>query len=111
MSDSKKLINIRITEKEKQRMEAIAGKCGLSLSEYLRKRGLGYEPKPLLDDMAFSLYAKLCKLSNLPLSPETEATLAALFHDLQDALFRPRKQNQEEIIKEVACWQQQDSGP
>ena len=92
-------------------MEAIAGKCGLSLSEYLRKRGLGYEPKPLLDDMAFSLYTKLCKLSNLPLSPETEATLAALFHDLQDALFRPRKQKQEEIIKEVAGWPQQDSGP
>ncbi len=111
MNDNKKLINIRITEKEKQRMETIAQKCGLSLSEYLRKRGLGFEPKPLLDDRAFSLYSKLCKLSNLPLSPETEAALAALLRDLQQALFQPRKQKQEEIIKEVACWQQQDSGP
>ena len=111
MSDTKKLINIRITEKEKQRMESIAQKCGLSLSEYLRKRGLGYEPKPLLDDAAFSLYSKLCKLSNLPLSQETEASLATLLHDLQQALFQPRKQTQDEIIREVACWQQQDSGP
>ena len=111
MSDTKKLINIRITEKEKQRMESIAQKCGLSLSEYLRKRGLGYEPKPLLDDTAFSLYSKLCKLSNLPLSQETETSLATLLHDLQQALFQPRKQSQDEIIKEVACWQQQDSGP
>ena len=111
MSDTKKLINIRITEKEKQRMESIAQKCGLSLSEYLRKRGLGYEPKPLLDDTAFSLYSKLCKLSNSPLSQETEASLTTLLHDLQQALFQPRKQSQDEIIKEVACWQQQDSGP
>ena len=111
MSDTKKLINIRITEKEKQRMESIAQKCGLSLSEYLRKRGLGYEPKPLLDDTAFSLYSKLCKLSNLPLSQETETSLATLLHDLQQALFQPRKQSQEEIIREVACWLQQDSGP
>ena len=111
MSDTKKLINIRITEKEKQRMESIAQKCGLSLSEYLRKRGLGYEPKPLLDDTAFSLYSKLCKLSNLPLSQEIEASLTTLLHDLQQALFQPRKQSQDEIIKEVARWQQQDSGP
>ena len=111
MSDTKKLINIRITEKEKQRMESIAQKCGLSLSEYLRKRGLGYEPKPLLDDTAFSLYSKLCKLSNLPLSQETEASLAVLLQNLQQALFQPRKQTQDENIKEVAGWQQQDSGP
>ena len=111
MSDTKKLINIRITEKEKQRMESIAQKCGLSLSEYLRKRGLGYEPKPLLDDTAFSLYSKLCKLSNLSLSSELETSLATLLHDLQQALFQPRKQSQDDIIKEVACWQQQDSGP
>lgn len=111
MSDTKKLINIRITEKEKQQMESIAQKCGLSLSEYLRKRGLGYEPKPLLDDTAFSLYSKLCKLSNLSLSSELETSLATLLHDLQQALFQPRKQSQDDIIKEVACWQQQDSGP
>ena len=111
MSDTKKLINIRITEKEKHRMESIAQKCGLSLSEYLRKRGLGYEPKPLLDDTAFSLHSKLCKLSNLPLSSELEASLATLLHDLQQALLQPRKQSQDEIIREVICWQQQDSGP
>ena len=111
MSDTKKLINIRITEKEKLRMESIAQKCGLSLSEYLRKRGLGYEPKPLLDNTAFSLYSKLCKLSNLPVSSELETSLATLLHDLQQALFQPRKQSQDEIIKEVVCWQQQDSGP
>ena len=111
MSDTKKLINIRITEKEKQRMESIAQKCGLSLSEYLRKRGLGYEPKPLCDDGALALYSKLCEISNFPLTPETDAFLDVLLRDLQRALFKPHKQTQSEIIKEVLASQQQDSGP
>ena len=99
MNDSKKLINIRITEQEKLRMGTIAKKCGLSLSEYLRKRGLGYEPKPLCDDTALALYSKLCEISNFPLTPETDALLAILLRDLQWALFKPKKQTQDEIIK------------
>ena len=111
MNDSKKLINIRITEKEKLRMETTAKKCGLSLSEYLRKRGLGYEPKPLCDDAALALYCKLCEISNFPLTPETDTLLEVLLRDLQRALFKPHKQTQSEIIKEVVASQQQDSGP
>ena len=111
MNDSKKLINIRITEQEKLRMETTAKKCGLSLSEYLRKRGLGYEPKPLCDDTALALYCKLCEIGNFLLTPETDALLATLLQDLQRALFKPHKQTQSEIIKEVVASQQQDSGP
>ena len=40
-------INIRTTPEEKSRFERNAKKCGLSLSEYLRKLANGYEPKPL----------------------------------------------------------------
>ena len=36
-------INIRVTEGEKRKMETAAKKCGLSLSAYLRKLGLGKE--------------------------------------------------------------------
>ena len=37
-------INIRVTVTEKKKVTMLAGKCGLSLSEYLRQRALGYEP-------------------------------------------------------------------
>ena len=37
-------INIRVTVTEKKRVTMLAKKCGLSLSEYLRQRALGYEP-------------------------------------------------------------------
>ena len=106
MNGNKKLINIRVTEKEKQRLEQLAGKCGLSLSEYLRKRGLGYEPGPLLDDRFYTAYSKLCEISNLPLNAEAEAALTAILKDLQQNLFLPRKQT----AKEVALSLQQDSG-
>ena len=37
-------INVRVTVTEKKRVTMLAKKCGLSLSEYLRQRTLGYEP-------------------------------------------------------------------
>ena len=110
MNDNRKLINIRVTEKEKAQLDRLAQKCGLSLSEYLRKRGLGYDPGPFLDDRFYAVYTKLCEISNLPMSPETEAALMAIFNDLQQNLFLPRKQTQAEIVKEVTSWQQPDSG-
>ena len=106
MNGNKKLINIRVTEKEKQRLEQLAGKCGLSLSEYLRKRGLGYEPGPVLDDRFYAVYTKLCEISNLPLNKEAEAALMAILDDLQMNLFQPRKQPTREVILSL----QQDSG-
>ena len=37
-------INVRISVTEKRKMTLMAKRCGLSLSEYLRQRALGYEP-------------------------------------------------------------------
>ena len=37
-------INVRVTATEKKKVTMSARKCGLSLSEYLRQRALGYEP-------------------------------------------------------------------
>ena len=111
MNDNRKLINIRVTEKEKAQLDRLAQKCGLSLSEYLRKRGLGYEPGPFLDDRFYAAYSKLCEISNLPLQPDTEATLIAILNDLQQNLFLPKKQRQREIIEEVILSLPPDSGP
>ena len=34
-------LNVRVSPAEKQRIQAAAGRCGLTLSEYLRQRALG----------------------------------------------------------------------
>ena len=41
-------INVRVSVTEKRKMTLMAKRCGLSLSEYLRQRALGYEPGTLL---------------------------------------------------------------
>ena len=111
MNTKNKRIEVRVTDREKEKLESYAEHCGLSLSEYLRKRGLGYEPGPFLDDRFYAVYSKLCEISNLPLQPDTEAVLIAILNDLQQNLFLPRKQKQKEIVEEVIVSQQQDFGP
>ena len=106
MKDNRKIINIRVTEKEKQTLDGLATKCDLSLSEYLRKRGLGYEPGPLLDDRFYAAYSMLCEISILPLNALAEAMLTEILKDLQQNLFLPRKQNAREVVLSL----QQDSG-
>ena len=106
MNENKKLINIRLTPKEKKQMEKLAETCGLSLSEYLRKRGLGYEPRPLLDASFYQFYTRLCELCNQPISTDAEVAWLELITDIRSELLLPKKQT----AKEVAAWLQQDSG-
>ena len=106
MNENKKLINIRLTPKEKKQMEKLAETCGLSLSEYLRKRGLGYEPRPLLDASFYQFYTRLCELCNQPISTDVEVALLELITDIRRELMLPRRQNKKEVI----AWQRQDSG-
>ncbi len=108
-------VELRLSAKEKAKMEDIAQKCGLSLSEYLCKRGLGFAPGPFLDDRFFEAYIKLCQISNLPLKPETEAALTAIFQEMEKNLFVPCKQTQQEIMEEMmadpakpALWGKED---
>ena len=42
-----KSIYVRVTQREKERINTKATKCGLSLSEYIRQVCLGYEPKEI----------------------------------------------------------------
>ena len=50
MTEKTEVINTRFSEREKQIVEQYAAACGLSRSEYLRKRALGYEPRPAVGD-------------------------------------------------------------
>lgn len=38
-------LNVRVSPAEKQRIKTAAGRCGLTLSEYMRQRALGYTPR------------------------------------------------------------------
>ena len=56
-------INIRVTVTEKKKVTMWARKCGLSLSEYLRQRALGYEPGEHPPKEVFNVLDKLDEIA------------------------------------------------
>ena len=56
-------INVRVTVTEKKKVTMLARKCGLSLSEYLRQRALGYEPGEQPPKEVFNVLDKLDEIA------------------------------------------------
>ena len=104
-------IEVRVKPKDKEKIKQIADKCGLSVSEYVMQRALGYAPKTAQPDVFFDFYGKLCELLNRDLSPETEAAALKLFDDIYAEIINTPKQTSRQIQREVAQWQAQASGP
>ena len=56
-------INVRVSVTEKRKMTLMAKRCGLSLSEYLRQRALGYEPGGHPPKEVFNVLDKLDEIA------------------------------------------------
>ena len=56
-------INVRVSVTEKREMTLMAKRCGLSLSEYLRQRALGYEPGGHPPKEAFDVLDKIDEMA------------------------------------------------
>ena len=97
-------IDIRVNQKDKDKIKQLAEKCNLSISEYLVQRALGYEPRTVQPDVFFDFYNKLCELCNTTeITPETESKLLALIDEIHSELLLPRKED-------MRKWQPPDSG-
>ena len=113
MNDKKTRIELRVTQSEKKKIAKLAESCGLSQSEYVRQRALGYAPKSVMPDVFFHFHQKLCRLCDEvadKVSPETEGCLLELVDEIQRQLLLPEKSTSKQICQEVAEWQQQASG-
>lgn len=85
---------IRVSEKEKAPIERNAEKCGLSVSEYLRQRALGYMPRAVLPDIFFSFSDKLnalCIACEGKISADTEEKIIALIDGITEELILPKR--------------------
>lgn len=96
MNDVKnKNLFIRVSEKEKALIERNAEKCGLSISEYLRQRALGYMPRAILPEVFFSFSDKLdalCIACEGKISADTEEKIIALIDSITEELILPQKE-------------------
>ena len=107
-------IEVRTSPGKKKKIQQIASKCNLSVSEYIVQRALGYEPTTVLPDAFYRFYSKLCDVTNelkKKVSPETEAKLVELTEYIHSTLLLPYKETPAEIQKrmeEMEAWLQQD---
>ena len=95
MNERTTAIYVRVTEKEKSRIKQKADKCGLSQSEYLRKRALGYSPKALLPERFYEFSSKLGEVYeqiNKGYNTEIEEKLLSLLDEIQLKLLTPENE-------------------
>lgn len=114
MNDKNARIELRVTQSEKNRIARLAESCGLSQSEYVRQRTLGYAPRTVQPDVFFHFYQMLCRLCDEvadKVFPNTERRILETVDEIQRQLLLPEKSTTAQILKEMMTWQQQASGP
>ena len=87
-------INVRVTEQEKQKLLENARFCSLSLSEYLRRLGLGKEVRAAITERDYRLFQMLNGLkAELPQlqKEETISRLEAILNELKYNRMTSRK--------------------
>ena len=78
-------INVRVSVTEKRKMTLMAKRCGLSHSEYLRQRALGYEPGGHPPKEVFNVLDKLDEIAE-SCSPTTSAEIGTCADRMRDLL-------------------------
>ena len=78
-------INVRVSVTEKRKMTLMAKRCGLSLSEYLRQRALGYEPGGHPPKEVFDVLDKIDEMAE-SCSVRDGATINAQTDHMRDLL-------------------------
>ena len=85
-------ISVRLSEKEKLTIQAKAKKCGLSTSEYVKQRALGYEPRAVPPNALFVLLEKIGDLESKSTSAELNAEIEKLLKEITAVLLLPGKE-------------------
>ena len=97
-----KRMEVRLTEQQKAAIRRKAKACGVSPSEYLRQRALGYAPKAVLPDAFFVCCERLDRLCHKPFSREVNETALAVLREMNMILTKGGKAD---------TWPPPDSGP
>ena len=97
-------IAFRLKQKEKQIITTKANKCGLSTTEYVKQRALGYQPKSVPPDALFLLLEKIGNLEDKSTAADLNNEIGKLLTDIANTLLLPGKDG-------GALSQLQDSGP
>lgn len=84
-------IAVRVTAKEKEKIQAKARKCGLSTTEYVKQRALGYEPRAVPPDALFVYLERLGELADKASSPELDKEICTVLKQITAEFLLPGK--------------------
>ena len=79
-------INIRVSEKEKKRIENFAKKCRLSVSEYMRQLANGHTPNEIPSDNFYRVSHDL-EMMISEYKNKNDDTMAKMLRDCVDELY------------------------
>lgn len=79
-------IEVRLTEKQKEKIDRAAKRCGITTSEYLRQRALGGEPKAVLPDAFFVCCETLDRLTRAPYAKDVNDAALAVLIEMKNIL-------------------------
>ena len=85
-------IAVRVTVRAKGKIQAKARKCGLSTTEYVKQRALGYEPRAIPPDALFACLEKLGELGDKASSPELDEKICAVLKQITAEFLLPGKE-------------------
>ena len=84
-------IAVRVTAIEKEKIQVTARKCGLSTTEYVKQRALGYEPRTVPSDALFVCLEKLGELADKASSPELDKEICTVLKQVTAEFLLPEK--------------------
>ena len=84
-------IAVRVTAKEKDKIQSNARKCGLSTTEYVKQRALGYEPRGIPPDALFVCLENLGELESKTNSPELDGEIHTVLKQIAAEFLLPGK--------------------
>ena len=94
----------RVSPEELKKIRSLAKKCGLSLSEYVRQRALGFAPRTAMPESLFDTIRQFENACQEMEGEEEQKLLRKLISSIRQELTLPEKD------REVERWLRQDSG-
>ena len=93
----------RVTPAELTKVRSFARRCGLSVSEYIRQRAIGFAPREIQPEIFHELIRRVETLYGETHSKAVSEEILSLVKDIRAELILPDK--------EVRRWPPLDSGP
>ena len=84
-------ITFRLDRRDKEKIQSKARKCGLSTTEYVKQRALGYKPRTVPPDALFVCLERLGELADKASSPELDTEIRTLLKQITAEFLLPGK--------------------